>query len=136
METVKVNVDVSEITDWLMQYDEAIASIPMPVIGELLAGAVEDTIQSEGFGGWEPLSPNTLKLRPRRIGGQLLQDRGLLADIQTRDGYNWAEAWSPAPYAGFHITGTEHMDARDWTDINWAELLNSVEEFVMDRVVQ
>ena len=124
-------IDVSDVIRLLEDIGHEVETYPMELIAEGLVGAVDDVIASEGGGEWEPLSPNTLKRRPRRIGGQLLQDRGLLANIQPAHGPDWAEAASPAPYGGFHITGTRFMPARDWTDID----LDTVMEAFLDQIM-
>ena len=135
MPPVIVHVDVSDINDIFEGMAQRVEAYPMALISEGLATAVDDLIQAEGDGQWAPLSPNTLRRRPRRKGGMLLQDYGLLADIQTREGGDWAEAWSPAPYAGFHITGTEWMPERDWTDIPMASVLEQFTEDILDDAV-
>jgi phage gpG-like protein len=132
MTDIVVRVDMSDVIHELEDMGHELETYPMELIAEGLVGAVDDLIQSEGNGEWQPLSPNTLKRRPRRIGGKLLQDRGFLANIQPSHGDNWAEARSPAPYAGFHITGTKHMDARDWTAVD----LNDVMETFLDQVME
>jgi hypothetical protein len=136
MESAFVTVDVRGITGALDEYDKRVSSIRTDFLAEGLSGAVDDVIQSEGFGNWPALSATTVMRHPERAGGKLLQDKGQLASIQTRHGYNWAEAWSPAPYAGYHITGTKFMDARDWTDIKLGELLEDLAEIAVEQVVR
>ena len=68
--------------------------------------------------------------------GKLLQDRGLLANIQSAEGPDWAEAASPAPYAGFHVTGTKWMPPRDWTDVNMDSVLEQFVEEVLEYAVR
>lgn len=136
MSMVRVDVDMSDVKAILGDLERRVCAFPMHLIAEGLSGAIEDEIYSEADGTWEPLSPATLKRRPRRIGGMLLQDRGLLANIQVAEGPDWAEAASPAPYAGFHITGTENMPARDWTDINMESVLEQFAEDVLEYAVR
>lgn len=136
VERAMVNVDLSDLNVVIGGIERRVDTFPMSLISEGLANAIDEHIQSEGEGEWDPLSPTTLALRPRRIGGMLLQDRGLLGNIQTTEGPDWAEAASPAPYAGFHITGTKHMVARDWTDIDLEMVLEQFAEEVLEYAVQ
>jgi phage gpG-like protein len=123
---------MSDVIRELNDMGHDIETFPMELLAEGLIGAVDDLINSEGNHEWEPLSPNTLKRRPRRRGGQLLLDRGLLANIQPAHGPDWAEAASPAPYAGWHITGTKYLPARDWTAID----LDAVMEGFLDQIME
>jgi hypothetical protein len=130
-----VHIDVSDVIRLLEDIGHEVETYPMDLIAAGLVGAVDDVITTEGSGSWEPLSPSTLRRRPRRAGGSLLQDRGFLADIMTAHGPDWAEAASLATYAGFHVTGTKHMPARDWTDIDLETVLDEFTDQIMEEAV-
>lgn len=107
---VDVHFDMHELEEVIRRLGEDIEQTALPIIGETLVTAIDELIQSEGATGtqgkWEPFSPATFDLHPRRRGGKLLQDTGLLANIQTKIGPDWVEVESPAPYAKYHHTGT------------------------------
>ena len=136
VDRVIVDVDLSDIQTIFHGIERRVRTFPMSILAEGLSNAIEEEIESEGQGSWERLSPNTLKRRPRRVGGKLLQDRGLLANIQSAEGPDWAEAASPAPYAGFHVTGTKWMPPRDWTDVNMDSVLEQFVEEVLEYAVR
>jgi phage gpG-like protein len=120
----------------------------LPVLGEIIQTAVEEVIQTEGAAGtdgpWEPFSPTTLKLNPKRRGGQLLQDTGLLARLQIRRGMDWVEVRSPAPYAGFHVTGVRQngipnlgpVPARNFLAIDLGRILERAAEAVAAEIAE
>jgi hypothetical protein len=135
MNRVIVNVDMTDVIRELEDIVHDVETYPMELIAEGLVGAIDDEIESEGKGQWEPLSPNTIKRRPKRRFGALLQDIGPLANIQPAHGPDWAEAASSAPYAGFHITGTEHMPKRDWTDIDLDYVMEGFIDEIMEQAV-
>lgn len=107
---VDVHFDMHELEQVIHRLRENVEETALPIVGETLVTAIDELIQSEGATGtqgkWEPFSPTTFKLHPRRRGGKLLQDTGLLANMQTRIGPDWVEVESPAPYAKYHHTGT------------------------------
>jgi phage gpG-like protein len=121
----KVTVDMKGMVRVLHGFSQRLQGLPMSVVGESISTSVLDYLQSEGNGSWEPLSPATLRRRPRRRGGQLLQDRGQLKAFQVWTGPDWVEVRSPAPYAGFHVTGTRNMPQRDFTDIDLGQSLET-----------
>ena len=135
MSQVVVKVDMTDFVRELEDVAHDVETFPMELVAEGLVGAIDDQIDSEGRGEWKPLSPNTIRRRPRRRFGTLLQDRGLLANVQPTHGTDWAEVASPAPYAGFHITGTEFMPARDWTDIDLDDVMEGFTEQIMEAAL-
>jgi phage gpG-like protein len=120
-------------------------AVPMAVIGETFATAMDDLIQSEGDGNWDPFSPVTLRVHPRRRGGKLLQDTGLLANFQIGTGPNWIDILSPAPYARYQQEGTRRtrgmvysddgIPARDFTDIDMDAALAESADLVLQELV-
>ena len=128
-------IDVTDVVRLLEDIGHDVETFPMDLIAAGLVGAVDDVIETEGSGSWEPLASSTLRRRPRRVGGSLLQDRGLLANIQPSHGPDWAQVESPAPYSGFHITGTKFMPARDWTDIDLETVMDEFIDQIMDEAV-
>jgi len=115
-------------------------SIPLGDIAEELKIGIDDVLQAEGAiaGGtkWDPLSPNTVKRHPRRAGRPLLQATSTLANIQTRTGPNFAEASSPARYAGFHVSGTSRMVKRDFLAIDLAATLEIMGDIILQDIVR
>lgn len=107
--------DIYRIVDDLQNQ---VNNLPLSAVGTLLQNAIDDLIESEGNGKWPKLAPSTLKRRPRRKGGRLLQDRGFLNKIQVETGRNWVSAGSPVDYAIYHVTGTRNMPQRDFLDID------------------
>jgi len=135
MALIDVQFDMRDLEKALGEYTRKIKAVPMNVVAEMLATAIDDEIQSEGRGSWPGFSPNTIKRHPRRAGGSLLQDTGLLANIQKSEGNDWAQATSPAPYAGFHVTGTKNMPARNFLDLNMGEILEEIAAYIADEIV-
>ena len=141
---VKVcTLDVEKLLDRIAQH---VQSVPTSLISQMLVTAIEDEIESEGRGRWEGFSPTTLKLHHRRKGGKLLQDTGNLASIQSDEGDDWAEAWSPAPYAIFHIFGAtqdniylqhapHRLPQRDFLDVELDEVLEEVVNTFTEEVI-
>lgn len=134
MSLIDVHFDMKDLQRVLGESIRHLKAIPMDVVAETLATAIDDEIQTEGRGRWADFSLATLKRHPKRSGGMLLQDTGLLANIQTREGNDWAEAISPAPYAGWHVTGTKNMPARNFLDIRLDQVLEEIAEFIVDEM--
>jgi len=130
-----IELDVTGVQNAIKSIGYRVKGFPMSVIAVRLLTEVSDLIESEGGGEWEPLSPNTLKRRPRRIGGKLLQDRGILANMQPSSGSNWAQATSPATYGGYHVTGTKWMPKRDFTGINLSRFLEMAADDILQEVI-
>lgn len=110
MSRVDISVDMSELQGELSKIGDRV-DLALPIIGEVLVTAIDELIQSEGAAGtegeWEPFSPVTFKIHPRREGGKLLQDTGELANMQTEIGPDFVEVFSPAPYAGYQMDGVD-----------------------------
>lgn len=137
-EFISVKFDMSELEAVLNKYAVRDRNIDMVVAAEALRIAMNDVITSEGVKGeqgrWKGFKESTLRRHPRRIGGKLLQDSGFLANIQTRVKPRLAEAYSPAPYAKHHITGTRHMARRDPTAVRWGPLLDDIANSILMEV--
>lgn len=136
MEMVRTEFDMSGIDSVLNQMGKRVESFPMEILATGLEGAVDDVIQSEGFGEWMPLSQATIRINPKRKGGKLLQDTGQLGNMQPSFGADYAEVTSPAPYAGYHIEGTRWMPARDWTAVDMDTVLEEFTMMVLNGAVQ
>ena len=106
-------------------------------VGALVEG-VDRVLQSEGAWGsgesWDPLSPAYLAARPDRQGGQMLQDTGVLANVQPRVGPGWAEAWSPAEYAVYHASPEPRstMPLRDFLAVDEDWLAEEVGQMLLE----
>jgi len=123
--SVKVHIDTSELEKAIGQYSSRVKNFSMDIAGTALITATDDLIQSEGAKGtdgpWDPFSPETLRRHPRRVGGKLLQDTGLLANIQTTQrGPESVTIASPAPYAG------NHLDTRDFFALKFGDVLDDL----------
>jgi hypothetical protein len=127
-----VHFDLSGLVSVFDDMADSIESYPMALIATDMVGSVDELIDSQGNGEWDPLKDSTIRRHPRRAGGRLLQDIGLLANMQPSDGPDWAEVASPAPYSGYHVTGTRNMAKRDWTDINMDLLLDNILDSIME----
>lgn len=86
---------------------------PAPAMREI-AGVLEDATERafrdqadpETGALWDPLSAVTIALRPQRVGGQILQDSGLLAASITTDyGKDYAAIGTNRVYAPTHFFG-------------------------------
>lgn len=134
-----VTVDMGHVERRITALAERFNNIPLAVLASDVQLAVDDLIQSEGvLSGerWQALSDETLRRHPRRIGGLLLQDTGLLANLQTFVGDDFFGVRSPAPYAGYHVTGTKNMPARDFLAVDIATLLGSLAEEIASEIVE
>lgn len=123
----------------LTAYVRRLDGLDMSILSEGLITAIDDEIQTEGHGDWEDFAESTLKRHPRRRGGQLLQDTGLLAQIQESPGSpgpDWVEVESPAPYAIFHVSQDprEIIPLRDFLDIDMETVLDGLGDDVLSEV--
>lgn len=103
----------------------------LPIIAEMLVGAVQDVIEAEGP-GWPGLADSTVRQR-RGSSHAILQDTGVFAgSIAPAFGSTYAEAVDGTTYGHFHVTGTRKMPKRNWTDLGpfEAPLLDEVAELL------
>jgi len=135
MALIDVKFDMKEIENILKEYTSKIKNIPMSVIAEMLATEIDDEIQTEGRGRWPAFALETIKRHPERAGGSLLQDKGILANIQKKIGNNWAKAYSKRKFARFHVTGTKNMPARNFLDIQMEKVLEEMAAYITDEIV-
>lgn len=134
--TVDMHVDMGEVVKIIRGFESRARGLDLSVYAEDVRTAVDDLIQAEGATAghekWTALSSETLRRHPRRIGGQILQATGLLANLQTIYGTDWFGCRSPAAYAGYHITGTKTqggtpmMPKRDFLAIDFTSLLEQL----------
>lgn len=121
----------TELEGVLSCYVRRNRNLSMETITQGLITAIDDYIQNEGDGSWEPFRASTLRRHPRRRGGQLLQDSGLLANIQPSPdspGPDWVQVESPAPYGWHHVEGTRNMDARNYLAVDLGQVLEQAAE--------
>lgn len=124
--SVSVGYDASSLVALVKELESRGGNVgdAMRAVSELVVSSVQDVFERQGP-GWPPLAPATIA---RRRGGggaaKMLVDSGNLAGSITRA---WnareAEAYTDVPYAGFHVTGTSRMPARDFTAVDIDELL-------------
>jgi len=125
----------SDLEGRLLGYIRRENQLSMKVIAQGIITAVDDLIQNEGGGEWEGLSDATIARHPRRKGGSLLQDTGLLANVQaTGFGADWVEVESPAPYSFYHVEGTRHMPARNFLDIDLGLVLEQTADEIGQEI--
>jgi phage gpG-like protein len=129
-----ISIDAKELEQALARYSVKARAIRMSIFEGILLNAVDEVFQTKGYNRWPELSPSTLARHPRRQGGKLLQDTGLLSNIQTRSGALWAEAESPAAYGIYHVTGTKHMPARDYLNVKEGEMLETMARVVLAQI--
>lgn len=145
---VNVKFDMGQLEALLGRYARNAKQVKnfLDIAGSDVATAIDDLIQSEGDGQWDPLSVVTEKLHPRRVGGKLLQGpTGQLANMQIEPGGNYVDIISPAPYGIYHHTGTEKvrgwvhsdkgMPARDFLAIDLGATLDKSGEAILAEIV-
>lgn len=150
MSSVNVHFDMRELESAIGSIYEQVQDVALPIIGETVSAAVDELIQSEGATGtqgpWKPFSPNTFKpdIHPRRRGGKLLQDTGLLADIQTEIGYEVVDVLSPAPYGVYQKEGVnpnpwpgfDPIPSRDYLAIDLEKVLEEAAESILEEALR
>jgi len=138
---VRAEFVTTQLEEILTAYVRRHDGLPMTVIAEGLITAIDDLIQSEGNHEWKEFNPDTLKRHPKRRGGLLLQDTGLLAQIQqtpASPGPDWVEVESPAPYAIFHVSRAPRkiIPLRDFLDINMPKVLDDIGDQILSEIDQ
>jgi len=148
MSVVDVHFDMSELERAIGSIYDQIQDVALPIIGETISSAVDEVIQSEGAAGfrgpWPPFSLTTFKIHPRRIGGKLLQDTGLLASIQIDTGPDWVEVASPAPYAAAQqegvaanpLPGCGPIPPRDFMAIYLEDVLEEAATSILEEALR
>lgn len=128
---VRTESDLGKVLRELEQKGKAIDR-HLPTIAEMLVGAVHDVIEAEGP-GWQDLAETT-KAKRRGNSYAILQDTGVfVGSIAAQYGSTYAEAVDGTTYGHFHVTGTETMPARDWTELGAFEapLLDDVAALIL-----
>lgn len=107
----------------------------MRAASELVVSAVQEVFEQQGP-GWPPLAPATIA---RRRGGggaakMLIDSSNLVGSITRAWSDKEAEAYTEVPYAGYHVSGTSRMPARDFTAVDFDALLDEVGELILGMV--
>ena len=128
-----ITVDTSELKAAVAQLEAKGKTVSrlMPVIAEMLVAGVADVYDAEGP-GWKDLAESTKRAR-RGDSYKILQDTGLMANTQAGNGADWAEAYSGAPYADFHVRGNPNLPKRDPFDLGpfLEDVMLDVEDLVL-----
>ncbi len=148
MAAVDVHCDLSELARAVEDIASHAQEVALPIVGETISSAIDALIRSTGRTGtdgpWEPFSPVTFKIHPRREGGHLLQNTGELANMQTEVGPDWVEVGSPAPYAQYQREGVDPnplpnlgpIPARDFLAIDLERALDEAAESILEAVTR
>jgi hypothetical protein len=135
---VQIRIDLSSINKVLHDYNSRAQNLPTAFISQVLASEIEDVISTQGGAGtegkWDPFQESTLERHPRRRGGTLLQDTGLLANIQGSHDSLSGTAESPARYAGWHVTGTSKMERRNFLAIDIARVSETISDYMLTEI--
>lgn len=117
MPTAGVTFDMSEVEAQLDRVGRRAKNFDNALLTTLLLEHVEEVFESEGRAGadgpWQPLSPDTIERHPSRSSGALLFNTGVFSNWQSATQGETSIVWSPAPYAKYHVTGTENMPKRN-----------------------
>lgn len=126
---IRADTDLNKVLLGLQQQGQQIDRF-LPAIGELLVGAVHDVFEAQGP-GWAELAEST-KRRRRGTSYMILQDTGLMANVEPRYGSTYAEVVSPASYGIYHAPDPQ---GRDWTDLGpyLQPLLDDVAELLVGK---
>ena len=115
----------------------------MPVIAQVLVGAVEDQFQAEeswGVGPWPPLAESTLaKRRAHGEGAKMLQDTGVLVGSITPEwADDWAMAFTNVPYAVYHTSDAPRhvIPYRNPFDVDRREVTDEASEMFLQMLVK
>lgn len=129
-----VTFDLKQLEGQLLRISRRAKNFDNSILTALLLEHVEDNFDSQGAKGdqgkWAPLAATTIERHPNRSSGSLLFDTGLLANWQTATQGDTSIVWSPAPYAKFHVTGTENMPVRNPFAIGVNRFMDQAERLV------
>lgn len=106
----------------------------MPTIAEMLVAGVADVYDAEGP-GWQDLAESTKKAR-RGSSYKILRDTGLMSATEAGNGPDWAEAFSGAPYADFHVRGNANLPKRNPFDLGpyLQDVLDDAEDLLLTEL--
>jgi phage gpG-like protein len=114
---VSVNVDTRKLQKVLADFGARADAVNIEgIVGEAVLTAMDDLVDSNGNGQWAPFSEVTLRVHPRRVGGELLRDTGRLVAFQVLTLPGQATVRSPAPYAEYHQLGTKKTRGLVYSD--------------------
>lgn len=134
-----IRFDTKDVRNKLLRLGRRGKNFDNRLITALLLEFVEDNFDSEGSKGtagkWSPLKASTIERHPNRSSGALLFNTGLLANFQSVTQDATSIVWSPAPYAKFHVTGTEHMAKRNPFAINRKAFRDEAARLIVLEVV-
>jgi len=144
---VTVNVDMSRLAKAVRNFEERCDAANIEgIVAETVLTAMDDLMESNGNGQWPPFSDVTLRVHPKRVGGQLLRDTGLLSRFQPSSGPGFAQVKSPAPYAEYHQKGTKKtrglvysddgIPKRDFTAIDMKATLEEACAIIVREIVK
>lgn len=135
---VDVDFEVKELEAGLEVIVRRKQNVSSDTLAQGMISAIDDLIQSEGDGKWEEMSDVTVEIHPHREGGSLLDDTGLLAQIQDESGPDWVEVYSPAPYAKFHVSKKPRklIPLRDFLAIDLGAVLEETGDDVMQEILR
>lgn len=135
-----VEFDVTNLNRVLDVYAKNSENLPMPILAQMLDTEVSEVFETQGTAGtdgaWAPFAAATLRRHPRRVGGMLLQDTGVTANMQTRTGDDWAQVFSPSAYGWRHSQGSGALPKRDFLAIDMGKVTEEMAEFVAVEIVR
>lgn len=136
---IRAHFVTTQLENTLTAYVRRMNSMPLDILSDALIAAIDDLIRSEGNGEWPELADSTIRRHPRRRGGMLLQDTGLLANIQHvagSPGTDWVEVGSPAPYAIYHSSRRARriIPLRDFLDIDMLTVLDDISDSILREI--
>ena len=144
---VTVNVDMRQLVKAVHNFEERCDAANIEgIVAETVLTAMDDLLESNGNGQWPPFSEVTLRVHPKRAGGQLLRSTGQLAAFQPSSGPGWAQVRSPAPYAEYHqkctkktrglVYSDDGIPKRDFTAIDMKATLEEACASIVRAIVQ
>jgi hypothetical protein len=135
-----ISYDASELGKVLKDLERTLPGAThsaLEQISIIMAGLVEDEIQTQGHGKWPPFAEATLEKRRKSESPKLLQDTGLFAEtvgaaVEGEAAVAFTNVW----YMVFHTSHEPRhvIPYRNPFDIPEAELLSQAEDIVLASV--
>lgn len=126
--------DASELQKQFIRLGRRARDFDHSLITALLLEFVEEVFDTQGVGGqdgkWDDFEPSTLKRHPKRSGGQLLLDTGILANFQSATAAQTSIVFTPANYGIRHVEGTKNMAKRNPFAIKEKEFMQEAETII------